>query len=162
MRIFEIEELPSGCNVTVHQMGKSAENSIDEDMTLLVYNGHMRMLLPTPETTTREWKDWQTQVNRVYEYEWIGWGKILSHDESAPSFSTLEPCAVCGQNARLPKHSFFNPIGGGVDNISQEHGRVWWEEWNPWIYQKPTKRVVQPVPFVILTVILPITKDLGN
>ena len=98
--IFEVKDLPSGRNVSVHQMGKSSDNDIDEDMTLLVYSGHMRMLLPAPETTIKEWKGWQTQVNRAHLYERIGWETILPSDESPPSFFTSEPCAVCGQNAR--------------------------------------------------------------
>ena len=147
LRIFEIETISGEYHVSVRQFGEGPDDSVDTDMTLMVYEGHMRMLLPTSETTPKEWNAWRTYVHRVLDYEWIGWEKILASDETAPSFFTLEPCAVCGQKARLPNHTCFNPIGGESNRSSLTEGEIWWDNWNPWIYQKPTQPFTQPMPF---------------
>ena len=147
LRIFEIGESPGGDRVTVHQFGQEEGSAMNEEMTMCVYNGHMRMLLPTTETTTGEWTNWRTQVNLVCDYEWVGWDSALRKDESPPTLHTLGPCTVFGENAKLHKHACFNPIGGGLKDEDGEQHRARWDEWNPWIYQKPTTPVRQPMPF---------------
>ena len=63
--------------MAVHQFGTGIGEAVDEDMTLCVYQGHRRMMLPTTETTMVEWENWRTQVNAVYEYEWRGWENVI-------------------------------------------------------------------------------------
>ena len=146
LRIFEVEENLNGTQVVAHQMGPDS-SAVDQDMTLLVHSGHVGMLLPTTETTHKEWAEWKTQTNRVCEYDWGNWEVVLAKGESPPTSYTLETCAVCGQNARLPKRACFNPIGGCVDSDDNEFGKARRGRWNPWIYQKPMEPSNHTMPF---------------
>ena len=147
LRVFEIEDNPTGMNVIAHQFGVKDNNKVNEDMALCVYKGHMRMLIPTAETTESEWTNWHTQMTMVNEYEWVGWETGMANDESLPTKHTLEPCLTCGQNIRLPRHSCFNPAGGTPCEIPVDVNGDWWNIWNPWIYQTPVNPVQHSMPY---------------
>ena len=53
LRIFEIEDSTHGGIVTVHQMGPTTDNPVEQDMALVAHKGHMGMLLTTTETTPK-------------------------------------------------------------------------------------------------------------
>ena len=161
LRIFEIEEPPGGNRSIAHQFGREEGNAMNEETTLCVYNGHMRLLLPTTETTSGEWPNWRAQVNLVCEYEWAGWGTTQGKGESPPTLPTLEPCAVCGQNAKLPQLARFNPIGGGLKDDGVEQNGARRGEWNPRIYQEPTTQARQPMPFCNVGIHPPVYHGLG-
>ena len=82
LRVFGIEDNPQGTSVVAHQFGVWGNNKVNGDMALCVYNGHMRMLLPTAETTECERGNWQTQVTTAHEYGWTGWETGMTNDES--------------------------------------------------------------------------------
>ena len=147
LRVFEIEDSPQGTSVVAHKFGEGENNKVNDDMALCVYNGHMRMLLPTAETTEGEWENWQTQVTTVYEYGWTSWETGMENDESLTTKHTLESCLKCGQAVRIPRHSCFNPVGSAPCEISPAVEGDWWNNWNPWLYQAPSNMVKQQMPY---------------
>ena len=130
--------------MNMHVYGEEHNASIERDLTLCVWNGHMRCLFPTAVTTTDNWISWTSHIDTVFNYEWKGWDKDLEHDESPATIYTLEPCDVCQQLTRIPRSNIFNPTGH-EESDSDARTSDWWNEWNPWVFsnRRPHAAVVE-------------------
>ena len=145
LRIFEIGDIATGHHVNIHVFGGELAPNPRTDMAVCVYNGPMRLLIPTCVTSQGDWLDWRFNANKICEYSWVVWKDALAQDETLATAHTLEPCIICGVKVRVPTHNCFAPIGAvESDNTA---GKALWGEWNPWICQAPTNPTMQSMPF---------------
>ena len=92
LRIYDIDESDGRIRISAHVYGEDRQGSIEHDLALCVWNGHMRCLFPTAIATLEHWKMWAPRADSVFSYEWKGWSAELEKDESAVTVYALEPC----------------------------------------------------------------------
>ena len=144
LRIYDIEECDGKIRANAHVYGKEHHSSIEQDLTLCVWNGHMRCLFPTSITAADNWKTWASYVDTVFSYEWEEWSVHLEQDESAVTVYTLEPCGVFQQLTRIPRPNVFSPTGHEEPEYSATTSD-WRNEWNPWVFSSMAQPTNTPL-----------------
>ena len=80
--ISEIDSLGDYQSANMHVFGPDHNQEISPDMTLGVWNGHMRFLTPSAETMPRDWIDWRPNISAVFNYDWNFWCDELNGDHT--------------------------------------------------------------------------------
>ena len=125
VRVFDVAPDGPGYRVNVFEFDQGVPSlPLDQCISLVVWNQHMRFLKPSPECTPTVWRDWREHFGNVVYHSCMDWREALDRDDNLVVKPELSPCKWCSKPCRLQGEVFSNTgMEGDGDDQYEDDGR---------------------------------------